>query len=719
MGRSTVSAAENRTPDPPAFRAHTPHQAWDDDSVPSRGQTPPLAIVGALAGLGTIVCGLILLPVLPTAIGWSLPFLAAYGAGVFACRERPDNLASRRLLLFGTTAVVWLLAGDLLVLAVDAYGVESWFTAANGVVQVCGLLMASSLAAMLVVYPDGVVRNGVQRWVVPALVALSAVIPVVLLLSREQVVPAWVLDWATDVGSLELTAPASPINVGLLGWLGSPSFFVIDAALGLIPAVGVVVLGIRYRSLARDQRERLAWPLLVGLLLVLLSVDDLFISFSGPLRVVMDVAEAGMLVLLPISLGIGIARPHLFDAVGALRRAALYVSLWALVIGLYVGVAWVLGVTVGQDNLRVAVVVAVLATLGLDPLRRLMVRRVARMAYGEDVPRDDLMRRLGDTLEHTLDRRELTAAVAATAREGLGVRWVKVEIDGAEPVWDGQVPSEEPTATARLRHGDDDLGTIACGPSLRGRMTPQRHALLDTLARQAALALTNARLVGELEIHLHELEASRERLVNAEESARRQLQRDLHDGSQQEIAALLTRIALARNQLRRDDPSGLARTLDTLQGDAVHALQNLREIASGIHASVLADRGLVEAIETRAGRLPIRVDVTCGDGVRDGSLSDSVEGAAYFFVCEALANTLKHGDAKRAAVTLRLESGVLHIDVTDDGRGFDPSGLVGAGGLGGLSDRLAALGGSLDIESRPGAGTRLSASVPAATLVDQ
>ncbi|MEO6604999.1 MAG: ATP-binding protein [Aeromicrobium sp.] len=687
--------------------------------MPKRGQIVPLAVVGALAGLGTIVCGLILLPVLPTAVGWSLPFLAAYAAGLYACRARPDNLASRRLLLFGTTAVGWLAACDVFLLAVDAYGVRPWFAMANGVVQVAGLLMASSLAAMLVVYPDGVVRGRIQRLVAPALVVVSLATPLALLLSRQQVVPAWVLEWSADVGSLEVKAPASPLAVDALSWLGAGSFFVMDAALGLIPAVGVAVLAIRYRGLDRDQRERLAWPLLVGLLLVVLSVDDLFITFSGPLRVVMDLLEAGALVLLPVSLGIGIARPHLFDAVGTLRRAVMYVALWIVVIGLYVGVAWMLGVTVGQDNLQVAVVVSVLATLGLDPLRRIMVRRVARLAYGEDVPRDELLRQLGDTLEHTMDRGQLTAAIASTAREGLGVRWVRVEIYGAAPVWDGNPSDDEPEVSVRLRHGDADVGRIVCGPSLRGRMTPQRRSLLDTLARQAALALTNARLVGELEVHLHELEASRERLVNAEESARRQLQRDLHDGSQQEIAALLTRIALARNQLRRDDPSGLARTLDTLQGDAVHALQNLREIASGIHASVLADRGLVEAIETRVARLPLRVVVTCGQGFGDGELSDPVEGAAYFFVCEALANTLKHGGAEQATVELGLESGMLHIVVSDDGCGFDPSTVASVGGLAGLADRLAALGGSLEVESQPGNGTRLSAVVTATTLVER
>ena len=443
-----------------------------------------------------------------------------------------------------------------------------------------------------------------------------------------------------------------------------------------------------------------------------MSVDDVLFSISGPLVVVLDFAEASFLVLLPASLGIGIVRPDLFDIVGALRRTLVYATLSAVVVGMYVAGAWMLGITVGQDNLQVAVVVAVLAALALEPVRRTLMRRAARIAYGEEIPRDELLRRLGETLENTLDLRQLAGAIAAAAREGLGVRWVRVAVLGVEPVCDGEATDHTPAMSAPMRHGVDELGRIECGPMLRGRPTAQVRALLDTLARQAALALINARLVGDLEQHLVELAASRERLVDAEESARRRLERDLHDGSQQEIAALMARIALARSQLRRDDAVEVARSLDLLQSDAQHALENLREIAAGIHTSVLADRGLVEAIEARVARLPLRVTVECGPGVRDGNLSDSVEGAVYFLVCEALANTLKHGGAQRATVTLRLESDMLRIDVSDDGCGFDPAEMSRRGGLAGLSDRLSALGGSLDVASRPGSGTRLEAAVP-------
>ena len=680
--------------------------------MPSRGQLRLLVSTGALAGLGLLVGGLLLLPILPLALVWALPFLAAYAAGLVSCRVQPENLAARRLLLFGTTALVWLALSELFLLGVDASGVQPWFTLGNTAAQAAGLWMATSIMAMLAVYPDGGVSGAAPGRVVAVLVGLGAFLPVVLLLSTERVEPSWILQWATDSSDFSISPPPSPVYVEQLAWLGGPASFLLESSLGLVPAIGVLILAVRYRDLDEAQRARVAWPLLSAAVLVLLSVDDVLVSYSGATRVALDVAEGASLVLLPVSLGIGIARPRLFDAMGALRRMIVFALLSAGVLALYVALAWLLGLAVGRDNLRIAVVVAVLAAVALDPVRRALVRRAARVAYGRAVPRDELLRRLGETLEHTLDRDELTAAIAASAREGLGVAWVRVDVDGAASAQSGRPPGEDrPCMVARLRQGERDLGSIACGPLMRGRRSSQTRALLDTLARQAALALTNARLVGELEEHLGELAASRERLVDAEESARRKLERDLHDGSQQEIAALLSRIALAQRQLGRRDAHELGRTLDTLQVDAQQALTNLREIASGLHASVLADRGLVEAIETRVSRLPIRVEVECGPGVRDGRLSDSVEGAAYFLVCEALANTLKHGNARSAVVELRFESDVLRIDVTDDGRGFDPD-VIRRGGLAGLADRLSALGGTLEVASCPGAGTRLAAVLP-------
>ena len=155
----------------------------------------------------------------------------------------------------------------------------------------------------------------------------------------------------------------------------------------------------------------------------------------------------------------------------------------------------------------------------------------------------------------------------------------------------------------------------------------------------------------------------------------------------------------------------MERTLVELQEDARQALDDLRELAHGIHPPVLSDRGLLEVIEARVARLPMEVTIET-DGVGRGArYAEEIEGAAYFFVCEGLANALKHAAASRTVVRLSLTPGCLKIEVSDDGRGFD-AGTVVPSGLRGLSDRIEALGGDLRVISQPASGTTLVASLP-------
>ncbi len=192
--------------------------------------------------------------------------------------------------------------------------------------------------------------------------------------------------------------------------------------------------------------------------------------------------------------------------------------------------------------------------------------------------------------------------------------------------------------------------------------------------------------------------------MQAEEAERRRIERNIHDGVQQEIVALLAKLGLARNQLRRD-PEVADATLAEIQEDARQALEDLRELARGIHPPVLSDRGLLEAIEARAARLPLGVTIESDRALRGRRYAEPIEGAAYFLVCEALANVLKHASAQHATVRLTHGDGRLLVEVIDDGTGFTLNGASGSG-LRGLTDRIDALGGGLRITSGPGEGTR-------------
>ena len=241
----------------------------------------------------------------------------------------------------------------------------------------------------------------------------------------------------------------------------------------------------------------------------------------------------------------------------------------------------------------------------------------------------------------------------------------------------------------------DDLGTIECGPKIDGAFAPEDVRLVDTLAAQAALAIANGRLAG--------------RIVHAQETERRRIERNIHDGAQQELVALIARLGMAQNQL---DNGGLAPdTLQDLQGEARRILADLRELAQGIHPSVLTDGGLLEAVEEKCAGLPISVTLSASDGLRQKRFSDDVEGAAYFFVTEGLANVLKHAGASSAHVALSQSNGALHLEVADDGSGFEAAATT-QNGLAGLRDRITALGGTVQIEGRNGRGTVLSATLP-------
>jgi signal transduction histidine kinase len=202
-----------------------------------------------------------------------------------------------------------------------------------------------------------------------------------------------------------------------------------------------------------------------------------------------------------------------------------------------------------------------------------------------------------------------------------------------------------------------------------------------------------------------ELEASRQRIVAAGDDARRKLERNLHDGAQQRLVSISLSLRLAQGRLEKD-PAGAQEVLEASREELARALEELRELARGIHPAVLTDRGLEAALESLASRAPLPVEI---DGPR-ASLPAPVEAAAYYVVSEALANVTKYAQASSVKVTVEQANGYALIEVADDGvGGADPR---RGSGLRGLADRVASLNGKLAIDSPPGAGTRVRAEIP-------
>jgi signal transduction histidine kinase len=229
---------------------------------------------------------------------------------------------------------------------------------------------------------------------------------------------------------------------------------------------------------------------------------------------------------------------------------------------------------------------------------------------------------------------------------------------------------------------------------------------LDSIAAAAAMALENERLDAELRAKVAELRDSRSRMLRVGLEERRRLERDLHDGAQQRLVSMALNMRLARDRIRKD-PDGAERLLDEAGAELDAALEELRELARGIHPAVLSDRGLDAALETLARRAPLPVELTRSEHDR---LPEAIELAAYFVVAEALTNVAKYASATHAKVNVGQTNGRLLVEVADDGvGGADPANGTG---LRGLADRLAVIEGRLEVNSPPGRGTTIRARIP-------
>jgi signal transduction histidine kinase len=234
----------------------------------------------------------------------------------------------------------------------------------------------------------------------------------------------------------------------------------------------------------------------------------------------------------------------------------------------------------------------------------------------------------------------------------------------------------------------------------------EEHELVRAVGAAASLTLENERLDAQLRAKLEELRASRARIVETGDEARRRIERDLHDGAQQRLVSLALTLRIARSRMEQE-PRRARELLESASRELDAALSELRELARGIHPAVLSERGLHAALQGLASRVPVPVELV-GD-LEDG-LPKSVEAAAYFVVAEAITNVAKYAHATHATVSVQRQNGTVVVEVTDDGLGgADPD---KGSGLRGLADRVAALDGRLDVISGSGHGTTVRATIP-------
>jgi signal transduction histidine kinase len=377
-----------------------------------------------------------------------------------------------------------------------------------------------------------------------------------------------------------------------------------------------------------------------------------------------------------------------------LRRvlAPVYLSSGTTIVILVVQTALAPFSGFGADVFEWLSVVA-LFTVPLSFLGGLMRTRLERTAVAQ------LMTELGEApapggLRHALARAlgDPSLELAYWVRDG-----TYVDPDGHAVVLPAEGSARVATAVERSGR---PVGAIVHDASLR-----DHPELVDAVVAAAGLALENERLQAELRARLEELRASRFRLVETADVERRRLERNLHDGAQQRLVALSLSLALARRDFE-SDPAAVE-LVERTRSELAEALAELRELARGIHPSLLTDKGLKPALEALANRALVPVDLA---GLSEERLPAGVEAAAYYLVAEALTNVARYSQASMASVRVVRENGRVLVEVSDDGIGGADSRR--GSGLQGLADRVEALDGRLDLHSPPGAGTRIRAEIP-------
>ena len=472
------------------------------------------------------------------------------------------------------------------------------------------------------------------------------------------------------------------------------------------PLIGLVLLTRTYRRSGPDQRRQVRW-----LLLGMVSAAVFYTFSVTPLNdFVPPVLDAVLFAVVTgfvaVSAAIGLVRPTIVDVDLVIRRFPVWVTLWTLITALYASVTGLLSLGAGQ-HLPVpwAVVLTVVSAMLFQPLRMRLERLADRAVFGRRLDGYDILRDLGLSLEASSQLGEVAQAITEAIAAGVDASWVRLvssRQSGARRLEVYGVVGSPAGASAMqvpVVHAGRVVGMLECGSRRTGTYTDADREIVTSVARQAAIAVLNVQRAADVS-------ASRRRLVDAADSERARIERDLHDGVQQHLVALMAAVETARNTA---DPAVAATALDSARQIGVGAMSELRSVIAGILPPVLADRGLVAAVRARGGQLPVpvRVEVPPEGLPRFGR---ETENAAYFFVSEALVNVVRHAQATSACVRLWVDEGHLDLMVRDDGRGMSP-GVVWRG-LQGLQDRFAALDGAIQVMSAEHTGSVVSGRLP-------
>jgi signal transduction histidine kinase len=442
-------------------------------------------------------------------------------------------------------------------------------------------------------------------------------------------------------------------------------------------------------------------------------------------RVVQD-GVAVSFGLIPIAAGIAILKHRLFDIDIVINKALVYGALVAFITAIYVGIVVGIGALIGsgdEPNLGLSLAATAIVALAFQPVRSRVQSLANRLVYGQRLSPYQAVTEFSSRIATSLSFEQVLPRMAEAAAKGVGGTraGVKMFLPGGgtqAAFWpdhtqtnssDSFGPADRFDRTLEVIHQGEQVGEISVAKAPGEQLDPGEDKLLKNLASQAGLAMRNLRLTAELQQKLIELQESRKRIVEAQDAERRRMERDIHDGAQQQLVSLAVKLSLAKN-LALKDPAKAGEMLDQVKAETNQVVESVRDLARGIFPPLLAERGLGEALSSHAQKT--HSQITIEDQTNRARFSPEIESAVYFTVREALQNASKHAPDAPITVGLSTDGDHLRFQVADQGPGFDTERAKGGLGLGNMSDRIEAIGGEFEISSQPGRGTTVEGRVP-------
>ena len=429
---------------------------------------------------------------------------------------------------------------------------------------------------------------------------------------------------------------------------------------------------------------------------------------------------------------------RLYDIDVVINKTIVFGVLAAFITAVYVAIVVGLGQTLGssdEPNLALSIAATAIVAIGFQPVRERIQRLANRLVYGQRSTPYEALKALTQRVASSVETERVASHIAQTLADVTGAEVTRVWLaldhrlvpaasypeNGERPealTLDGTAalpPIDDADHVVPVHHHGELLGALTLTKKRGEQVTPSDERVARDLASQTGVVLRNTRLTAELQARLDQISAqadeirtSRQRIVATQDAERRRLERDIHDGAQQHLVALAVKLRLAKTMTEKK-PDKATAMLDQLEAQMDDALSTLDELARGIYPPLLEQRGIAEALSARRDGAPMEITVEDRTASR---FDPAIELATYFCCLEALQNVAKYAEARNVQISLRQQDGELRFAVTDDGRGFDPETTPKGSRLQNMADRLAALGGSLEIASKPGSGTTVTGRVP-------